>query len=254
MKIIVLALLCVTGISGLASFANAQENPPKYLRILALGERFPWKGQLKNGVIVGQKPPKGAEPPKDTALVSGDQAVPFQLGLRTFTDVLTIAGSTKKLILRSGEKDAQTTWFSSPKPKASLSLAVLSPDPATMLWNNPRMLLLDDGPQSFKPGEIRFVNITDKAVLVKLGKAGTFKLSPGKTITKSIQVGATPALLGYMNGKTPTSIWENEIKVLSNQRVQCFFYKVRKPNQREEILSKIVQELVPQLPKPPKSE
>ena len=245
-------LLTALGFYALASAASAQDNPPKHIRFLPLGELPAWKEELKDGVRKGLKPPPGSVPPEDTALLSGDQAIPFDMTLRAFTKMLTMAPTTPKLEIRKGKETAATPWLSTSRPPAApLSLGVLFRDPATMSWDNPKMLLLPDDPSSFKAGEIRFVNVSDKTVLVKLGRSA-FGIAPGKTASKPIKEGKTPILVGYLEGKAQKEIWQNEIKVLSNQRVQCFFYKAQNPKATGAVRFHFAPEPMPKLPKAPR--
>ena len=240
-------LLTALGLCALASAASGQDNPPKHIRLLPLGELPAWKEELKDGVRVGIKPPPGTVPPEDTGLLSGDQAVPFKMTLRAFTDVLTLAPTTPRLEIRKGKDAGAATWLAKPMPAAPLSLGVLFRDPATMNWNNPKMLLLPDDPSSFKSGEIRFVNVSDKTVLVKLGKKA-FGIAAGKTAKMPISEGKTPILVGYLEGQVQKEIWQNEIKVLSNQRVQCFFYKAQNPRSTGAVRFHFAPEPMPKLP------
>lgn len=247
-KVMKHSFLSALGFCALAFSASAQDNPPKHIRFLALGELPVWREELKDGVRKGIKPPEGSVPPAGTALLSGDQAIPFKMTLRAFTNVLTMAPTTPKLEIRKGKDAAATPWLSARRPAAPLSLGVLFRDPATMSWNNPKMLLLKDDPSALKPGEIRFVNVSDKTVLVKLGTKA-FGIPPGKTATKPIKEGRTPILVGYLDGKTQKEIWENQLKVLSNQRVQCFFYKAQNPRATGAVRFYFAPEPVPRVPK-----
>ena len=241
-------LLTAVGICALASSVSAQDNPPKHIRFLPLGELPAWKEELKDGVRKGLKPPPGSVPPEDTGLLSGDVPIPFKMTLRAFTDVLTIAPTTPKLEIRKGKDTSATPWITAGRPAAPLSLGVLFRDPATMSWNNPKMLLLKDDPSSFKAVQIRFVNVSDKTVLVKFG-GGAFGIAPGKTAIKSIKEGQNPILVGYLEGKTQKEIWENQIKVLSKQRVQCFFYKAQNPRATGAVRFYFAPEPMPRVPK-----
>jgi hypothetical protein len=253
MKAIAVVILCFSAFLAMAPFARAQKNPPKHIRFLALGELWTWSETLDKKTRKGEPPPPGANPPAATALVSGDQAVPFRFNLRSFTKLLTMAGSTPKLEIKAGTKEAYETWLSSPMPAAPLSLGVVYRDPATMLWNNPKFLLLKDDKDSFKPGQIRFVNVSNKVALVKLGNDG-FKLPPGKSVIKPIKVGSTPLMLGYQNGGEQVVLEQNTTRVLTNQRVQVFFFQARDPESSTgPVRTRQMFETVPKLPKAPKA-
>ena len=89
--------------------------------------------------------------------------IPFALNLREFTESFPVSGSIENLEVQTREGKI---WFSKPMPEASLGLAVLYADPETMKWDNPQMLFVKDDLESLKPGEIRFINVSDKTVLV----------------------------------------------------------------------------------------
>ncbi len=244
---------------------NVEENPPKYLRFITLGERAPWREELVDGVRKGLKPPAGSEPPQLTSLVSGDQAIPFKMVLRAFTPILTMAGSTENLEIRTGEGASAAPWITRAKPTAPLSLGVLYRDSNTMSWNNPKLLLLEDDQTSFKPGEIRFVNISEKPLEIRLGAVPTdpterikfefLSVGPGEFKVISIKEGLNRIGVSYLERGSEGGrrlVWDNQFRVLSNQRVNCFFYKAQDAKATGPVRYRYAPEPMPKLPKPPR--
>ncbi|MDA7908017.1 hypothetical protein N9062_03285 [Akkermansiaceae bacterium] len=259
------SLLAILGFCSLALLAKAQENPPKHIRFLTLGERAPWREELVDGIRKGLKPPPGSEPPEVTSLVSGDQALPFKMVLRAFTPVLTMAGSTENLEIRTGEGAGAAPWLTRPKPAAPLSLGVLYRDSTSMSWNNPQILLLKDDEASFRPGQMRFVNVSEKLLKIRLAPVPadpterpqfeTFAVEPGKVVIKPIQEGLNRIMVNYVEqglegGKR--LVWDNQFRVLSSQRVNSFFYKAQDAKATGPVRYRYAPEPMPKLPRPPK--
>lgn len=240
----------LSAISAVAPFRFAPDRGkevPRHLRFIALGELPPWKDKLVKGIRVGVPPPRWSVPPNSNLLVAGDRSVSFELNLRSFTEILTVPDSGPQLVVKRVQAEASADWFRCPGPTDSLTLAVLSPDPVTKKWDNPKILLLDDDARSFEVGEIRFVNISAKIVLVKLG-AKVFGIRPERSLVKPIGVGSHPVLLGYLDGQEQELIWENQISVPEGQRVQCFFYNSKRSGTRGTVRPRIVTEPIPVLP------
>jgi hypothetical protein len=245
-----LIIFYLSAISATAPFPFApdrEKEVPRHLRFIALGELPPWKEKLVNGIRIGVPPPRWSVPPNSNLLVAEDQSVSFELNLRSFTEILTVPDAGPQWVVKPVQGEASADWFRCPGPTASLTLGVLSPDPVTKKWDNPKILLLDDDARSFEAGEIRFVNVSDKIVLVKLG-AKHFGIGPERILVKPIGVGSHPVLLGYLDGQEQKLIWENQISVPEGQRVQCFFYNSGRPGVSRSVRSHIVTEPIPVLP------
>ena len=240
------------GFVALASLSNGQDVPTKKLRFMPLGEQPIWKDKVAGGLRQGQKPPKGALPPADVSIMSGKSGVPFKLGLRAFSKTITISGETEGLLLREGEDPQAPAWLKSPMPSAPLSLGVLYRDPKTMSWNDPKMLLLKDDAASFPTGSIRFVNVSSKTVFFMFGAKGDTPLpemtgvAPGKSAIAKLKVGKNVITVGYVaEGGARKMIWGNQINVLKNERVQCFFYKAQNPKANGPVRFKHFNEVTP---------
>jgi hypothetical protein len=196
-------------------------------------------------------------------LVSGDQAIPFKMVLRAFTPILTMAGSTENLEIRTGEGASATPWITRAKPTAPLSLGVLYRDSNTMSWINPKLLLLKDDQTSFKRGQMRFVNISEKPLEIRLGavptdptqriKFETLSVGPGEVKMTPVKEGLNRIIASYLDlgpegGRR--EIWNNQFRVLSSQRVNCFFYKAQDAKATGPVRYRYAPEPMPKLPKP----
>lgn len=255
----ILAILLVQMLCPASALAQGDE--PKHLRFLALGELWTWDEKLKKGIREGQKPPDGAMPPEELSLASGDKLIPFKLNYSIFTELITLKPAAKGLEIKSGKAPESPSWLRSRKPAAPLSLGVLFTDPATMMWPNPKMLLLKDDEDAFSAGQMRFVNVSDRVIYVQMGekKAGKrplyFGVAAGRSSIKPVAVGST---FIKVTGNDPSRegteelIFQSAIRVMAGQRVQSFFYKARPVKGVSGIMHYHLVEPVPKLPAKPK--
>ena len=245
-------LLTVLSLCALSPSAMAQDEAPKYLRFLSLGDLPTWEEELIDGIRQGKEPPPGTMPPNPVCMVSGGEVVPFALTLRTMTGLKKMKAGTPGLLLKKGEAPESPNLLRTAAPAAPLSLGVLFADPASMLWEKPKMLLLKDDASAFPSSKIRFVNVSDKVVIVQLGgpRKRPFGIAPGKTSIKDVELGVNLIKVGYQTAAGgQKQIWENQIKVATNQRVQCFFYKAIPEKGKAAVKFHYTPEPMPRLPK-----
>ena len=248
-------LLTIIGLCALSPSAMAQDEAPKHLRFFPIGGLPIWKETLKKGVREGDPHLPGSVPPK-VSMVSGGKVVPLDLMLKVFTPLQTLAPSTKGLTLKDGLAPESPNWLRQAKPTAPLSLGVLLPNAADKLWFKPRMLMLDDDASSFPAGKIRFVNVSDKVVYIRIGgeRGRAFGVAPGKASKpRPVKIGSNSLKTIYRNGKgEDVTIWKNAIKVAANQRVQCFFCNTNAGKGKKSVEFHFLPEALPRLPKAPK--
>ena len=237
---------------GASSLAHAQEQVErKHVRFIPLGELPVWKEDLQGGIRVQRKAPEGALPPSNVTYSQGDEVKSLRFSLRSFSDLAVFPGSAEGIILKEGEGAAGKEFLKSAMPASPLSLGVLFRDNKAMTWEKPQMLLLRDDADAFPVGKMRFVNVSDKTVVIQMAGVAAFGVAPGKTSLKSIKVGDTAIKVGYMTADGGSkAIWQNNVKVQRGQRVQCFFYKAQGKNPREAVKFHTSPESVPSLPRP----
>jgi len=244
-------LTTFVSLAMLVPFVSAQDDEPKHLRFIPLGELPKLEELLPEGHLLFLEPPSGSMPPESVSLVSGDSVIPFELNLRVFTDILTMNGATEGLGIKNGKTLESPFLLKAPKPVAPLSLGVLYADPAKLLWKKPKMLLLKDDASAFPASTVRFVNVSDKVVIVQLGGKGKrpFGIAAGGSSHKPFESGVTLIRVGYLTADgSQKVIWQNQIKILSNQRVQCFFYKAVPSPGKDAVKFHYVTETIPKLP------
>ncbi|MFT6863708.1 MAG: hypothetical protein ACJAVK_002269 [Akkermansiaceae bacterium] len=150
------------------------------------------------------------------------------------------------------------TGLPSDGPKVELPpspVAIVSGDSAVPFQLAARsfseLVTIKAGADSFPVGRIRWVNVSNKVLMVQWGgaKARPFKIASGKSVMKPIVVGETFLRVGYLDGNGRVKeIWCNKVTVRGNQRVQCFFYKADPENGKKAVKLYFIPEAIPKLP------
>jgi hypothetical protein len=219
------------------SLASAQDPATKkHVRFIPLGELSVWKEDLKDGIRVEREAPKGAMPPSALTYSQGEEVKSIRLTLGSLTDIATFPANAEGMVLKEGEGVGGKDFLKSPMPAAPLSLGVLFRDLESMTWEDPQMKLLPDDAASFPAGQMRFVNVSDKTVVIMIAGSPPFGLAPGKVSMKPVKIGNNSIKVGYVpEGGGSKAIWENDVTVEQGQRVQCFFYKAQGKNPRDAV-------------------
>ncbi len=245
-------LLIALGTSSLA-YGQKKDNPPKHVRFIPLGELPVWAEDLKEGIRVQRKAEPGAKPPPVVTFTGTNAIKNLRLTLRSFSDLATFPGTAEGILLKEGKGAGGKAFLKSALPASALSLGVLFLDPANMTWEDAKIKMLPDDAKAFPPGNMRFVNVSDCTVVVQMAGVKPFGIKPGKTSLKPLKDGSTPIKVGYVpEGGGSKAIWQNNVKLLKGQRVQCFFYKAQGKNPRDAVKFHYVAENVPKPPRPPK--
>jgi len=236
---------------GATTLAHAQERVPnKHVRFIPLGELPVWKEDLKDGIRVQRKAPVGALPPSRVSYTFGDEIKKLRFSLRSFSEMATFSGESKGILLKEGEGESAKPFLTASMPASTMSLGVLFRDNTKMSWENPQMLLLKDDAEAFPVGQMRFVNVSDKTVVVQIAGGKPFGLAPGKLTMKPVEEGKTAIKVGYVTANGGQKmIWQNNVKTLKGQRVQCFFYKAQGAKPRSAVKFHSVPESVPSAPR-----
>lgn len=250
MKKLLLTALGATALSG--SVLAQNQEPPKHIRFIPLGELPVWEEEFKDGVRVQKKSAPGALPPSTVTYGGGgedEDAKNLRLSLRTFSDLATFPAASEGVVLKTGGVSGKV-WKKSRMPASTLSLAVLFRNNADMTWDKPELLMLRDDRDAFPVGQMRFVNVSDSVVIVQMAGSKAFGLAPGKTAMKPVKVGSTGIKVGYKTADGGSkAIWQNNVKVRSGERVQCFFYKAQGKKPREAVKFVAKPETLPALPR-----
>ena len=261
--------LLALGFSSLLPFANAQDVPNKHVRFMTLGELHRWEasGPSEHGIIKQKEIPKGAQPPSAVRYSTGGEVKPLRLPLREFSQYATLNGSDESLLLTNIDSDGGGEFLKSPVPTGTMNLGVLIPNPQTMNWTEPKILMLKDDARSFPVGEIRFVNASDRTVLVKIEGHPPFGVKAGASSRKTLKdIGSfkggkfvkplderTFMKVGFRDSKNVDhELYSNNLNISKGTRIQCFFFKSKGEGSAKDVRFVLVPEEIPSVPRPPR--
>lgn len=225
----------------LTGLLTAQDEPDSpQIRFIALGEvpgifapdPLPLPGHLRQDL-----------PPRPLWLLSGEKKQRLHLKLCQISEPLALDADAEKLVFEEIEQEFSEEWLAQKAPDATDSLGVLYREHHDMNWQNPRLLLLDDGPITFPAGTVRFVNVSDRLVLVQIGETDAqsapkiFGIPTGKAVQKPLKPGKNQIRVGYLTaGKRKQWIWQNEVSLDESERGQAFFYKADGEDARPSVI------------------
>lgn len=210
------------------SLALGQKVAHKHLRLLPLGRMAGWSDVLKDGVRVQVPPPPEMVMPEELTMPDGtkDGIQSTPLFLLTMTKPLRLDPKIASFQFHEGKLVTGAPLLKVPAPKSAMTLGVLYPAHGPQKWKKPNVLLVDDGEETFQPGTMRFVNVSDRTALVKVGRK-TVSIKPDGFKILPLKVGSNKVMVGYQKKGSTEQVVIHEslaVRILSNQRVQSFFY------------------------------
>ena len=222
------------------ALASGQNAPPnKEVRVIPLGQLPQWvQAGIKEGIRDPQPLVPGSMPPANLSAPNGKGDIQTAaLNLNTISGAMMFGPKVAKLDFHEGELAAGAPWLASPMPASAKSIVLLYRDHKLMSWNNPKMLLLDDGKDVFPAGTIRFVNVSDLPVVVEVGKSGLKRVAPQKSLILPLNPGVNTLMVGYSDqGEKVFAFPKNTINAPGNQRVQAFIYKAQDKRAKKKVL------------------
>ncbi len=229
--LIQLTLAQSTQSTGAGKTNKADQN--RYLRILPLGNMHLPDEKLINGIRELQ-PPKPGEAPPSTLAPQGEiaQEKPLKITIDSPSRFAAFGPEVKEVKLFDA-KEAGQLWFQFPTPALQRSLAVLYRDHQKLDWRHMKSLILKDDALAFPLGAARFVNVSDRSLLLqftfrKKGKSLTSekgRLKPGQSYLRRLSAGGEKVKIMIINSGENLLLREEMLKPDQKQRIQYFFYK-----------------------------
>ena len=226
MKFVVSLLLIFS-----SSLLAQEEEVPKHMRFVPLGEVPTWEEKIVDGIRIQQEHKPGDMPPNDIMVeVRGASSESTRMYLRKFTKWFTFSGALEQVKIEQGKAGSVSPFINSPMPTALHTLGVLYRDSEEMTWLKPKIKVLRDDLTVFPLGTMRFVNLAHLKVLTKIGDAEPLLVEPGATVVHPIpQGGVTVQVTAVVGDGEYQRIFNNDVVMRENQRVQSFIFKAQSP-------------------------
>ncbi len=247
--------LAILSLATAAASAQRNQDQRRHLRLVPLGEMPVWEEEFKDGVRVQKAAKPGDLPPSEISVKRTDtEPLIRTLSLRQISDFLSVGPETPAIPLYEGKTPGDAPWIRVPLKKTSKrTLGLLFRQHDKMNWTNTKMLMLADDLEALPLGHIRFVNVSDMSVIVKIDKQQAFAIAPGKSKNLALPQSSTPVLLGYKSkdGRI-VRIFENNMRIGTRQRIQGFFYKAQGKRVDQAVKFVSIPEAYPRPPRPPR--
>lgn len=230
--------------------AQDREIPPRNLRFLAVGDVPPFRQEIRNGVRYELDAPVGSLPPRELELQhEGGKAGAFTLILGRPSSKIELPGIETTVALREGGQ----LWHAAKLPEGGDFLSVLWRSPRTGKWDKAFSLLVPDG-DSFRAGEVRFVNVSPVPIRVQIEGEDPFEVAPGKSsqITLPKLSGNATRVVYRDEGGKWRRLWSSALTQNRGERSTVVVYLAdgEQPRSPLKLLS-IREKVTPPMPKTP---
>ena len=185
MGALLLGLVLSVGAGGEES--DKEKRPPRWVRILAVGDSPPYRQEFRDGVAHQVKAPPGSVPPREVT-VALDEETSKEAGLRlgAISSPLAVPAGARPLPIFPGKGAdlSSKPWQRLNLPEEGHVLAIFWRGHNQKTWDDARHLVLPDDPADFGAGKVRLVNVTPYRVAIALdGKK--FDLKPGVSMVRA---------------------------------------------------------------------
>lgn len=190
----------LTWAPGASGVGAVQDKPPGHMmRILAVGNRAPFRQELRGGVRHEVDPPEGSLPPAEVhvfAPSSGEESPKSEVRLR----LGEVSPPLRFPVPESGRirlrDSGNQTWLE----------PAVSPEGATLViawrtgpkWNQVVSLSLDDSAAAIPEGACRVVNASHIEIGVALGSS-RYRLPPGKSCVLALPAESSAAMMEILH-------------------------------------------------------
>lgn len=180
--------------------------PPRRVRVLPVGDPPPFRQEVRDGVRYELEPEKGAIPPRSIHLRLGEEAPKVvTLHLGRISEPVEVPVDLRRFVFREGDGQAAVgegetgpVWLTVDMPERPDDvLMVLFRPPAPAGWDRPRLVLLSDGWEQFKAGDLRVLNLAPLAVAVGVGDERLQVRSGGAVLRSPGAVDGLPLELAH---------------------------------------------------------
>jgi len=238
-------------ISALAVL-GAEEETPRQVRFLAVGELPPFRQEIRDNVRYELEPPEGSIPPREVVLGSGEEksaATPLRLG--QISAALKIPPGSGSLVLRRRDAaDDSDPWLRLTRPENGDFLVLLWRDAKQGTWRQVNSLVLPEDPVTAASGSVRFVNCADVAVGIKWG-AEKLILEPRNVFKRELVGGVEQAFQVLLpdSAGPPKAIHSGVVTQNPSERSLVLIYRADGASPRRPVKVSVQREPVPSPPK-----
>lgn len=172
MRLLLLFLLMVFGSFAVCAEEETEKTkaPPRQMRLLAVGERPPFRQEIRDGVRYELPPPPGSLPPVELEVSiptedgKEEESGSLRIRLGSISPAIEVPGGEGQVVLRPPGGDAGTRpWSRFKRPEGGDFVVILWRGAKPGTWDEPTAFVV---PTELSPGKATLVNVAPGPVAV----------------------------------------------------------------------------------------
>lgn len=258
-RFLICLLLVVQGLAGVSAqqpppSVGPKEEPPRKVRLLAIGDAPPHREEIVDDVRIHLPPPPGTIPPRVLGFwLSPETRLELRPQLGRWTTPLELPAGMNRVPLVEGESGPDgRPWLTLELPAAGDHLAILTRGGTNPSWNTPSVVLLPDDARSFPAGRIVLLNLAAVELPVQLGTEnlalparGTVSRDPGPVESLALKAARVDE-----RGRA-VFFHQGEILLHPGERALVILYPADGVQRRQPLKLLVLKERAPTPPLPP---
>lgn len=258
-RILILFCLCLQGAGRTHAQVAApgqagNEEPPRKLRLLAIGDAPPHREEIVDDVRIHLPPPPGSIPPRLLSLWTNPETrLEMRPQLGRWSAPVELPAGMKRVVLHEGEAGPEgNPWIALDLPASGDCLAILTRGGANPTWNTPAVTLLPDDPVSFPAGRVVALNFSAVEIPLQLGTEKLAVPARGKISRDPGPVEAWPVKAARLDERgRPVFFHQGELLLHAGERAVLLIYPSDGVQRRLPLKLLVLKERAPPLPLPP---
>jgi hypothetical protein len=246
MRLLLLFLLMLPGTLMVCAEegAEAKKAPPRQMRLLTVGERPPFRQEIRDGVRYELPPPPGSLPPVELEVSiptddgKEEESGSLRIRLGSISPAIQVPGGAGEVVLRPPGGDAGSRpWSRVKRPENGDFVVILwrGAEPGT--WDEPTSFVM---PTELPPGKATLVNVAPGPVAV-IYQEERIALPSGRPILRSLLPGKPLGLqVGMPKGNRLQRLISRSIEQGRGQHSLVVFYRADGDKPRSPIGIKVV--------------
>lgn len=151
---------CVVMLGCLGGAGAQDQENPRHVRFLAVGDMPPFRQEIRDGVRYELEAEPGAIPPRQIQIPLGEKkTLNTILSLGVFSPQLTVPAGINTLRMQKNAGEKLVDWHGVTIPAQGSCLVVLWRDPEKKTWDAARSLVMADDLLAFPAGSARLLNL-----------------------------------------------------------------------------------------------
>lgn len=243
---------CIFMLGGLLGAGAQQQEKPRHVRFLAVGDMPPFRQEIRDGVRYELEAEPGTIPPRQIQIPFGEEkTLNTILSLGAFSPQLTIPAGANTLRMQKNEGEKLVDWHQVAIPAQGSSLVVLWRDPEKKTWDAARSTVIADDPIAFPAGSVRLINILPTTARFVFTAQQSIELPAGGLKMLPLPQATTPVQISVLGAEQQWHvIYQSAITQNPGERGNVILYRADGVSPRSPVKVLNLRERAPVAPAP----